>query len=166
MTKGDAIRGDEEGQEGFIVFESLEDRVPPDHSLRSIRRLVDPARSDLTQPICNLLHYLLIGSVCFAGRNKLDALTRNERVRGSSPFVGFPEVTAKVPPYARWRPLSHVVHNVQHAARGGCGSFGTLLWVGSSNGSVQESHLLRGFSCLLCFLHLLEKPHIQVALDP
>src|SRR5680860_896297 len=48
MTKGDAMRGDEEGQEGFVVFESLEDRVPPDHPLRSIRRLVDKALREMS----------------------------------------------------------------------------------------------------------------------
>jgi len=48
MTKRDAVRGDEEGQEGFIVFESLEDRMPPDHRLRSIRRLVDEALREMT----------------------------------------------------------------------------------------------------------------------
>ena len=42
------MRGDEEGQEGFIVFESLEDRVPPDHPLRSIRRLVDEALREMS----------------------------------------------------------------------------------------------------------------------
>ena len=42
------MRGDEEGQEGFIVFESLEDRVPPDHPLRSIRRLVDTALREMS----------------------------------------------------------------------------------------------------------------------
>jgi transposase len=42
------MRGDEEGQEGFIVFESLEDRVPLDHPLRSIRRLVDKALREMS----------------------------------------------------------------------------------------------------------------------
>ena len=42
------MRGDEEGQEGFIVFESLEDRVPEDHPLRSIRRLVDKALREMS----------------------------------------------------------------------------------------------------------------------
>src|SRR5680860_1211623 len=48
MPKGDAMRGDEEGQEGFIVFESLEDRVPLEHPLRSIRRLVDKALREMS----------------------------------------------------------------------------------------------------------------------
>lgn len=37
------MRGDERKQEGFIVLTSLEDRVPADHPLRAIRRLVDEA---------------------------------------------------------------------------------------------------------------------------
>lgn len=37
------MRGDEERQEGFIMFSSLEDRIPQDHPLRPIRRLVDRA---------------------------------------------------------------------------------------------------------------------------
>jgi transposase len=37
------MRGDEQLQEGFIVLTSLEDRVPADHPLRAIRRLVDEA---------------------------------------------------------------------------------------------------------------------------
>jgi len=37
------MRGDERQQEGFIVLTSLEDRVPADHPLRAIRRLVDEA---------------------------------------------------------------------------------------------------------------------------
>jgi len=42
------VRGDEEGQEAFILFESLEGRVPPDHPLRSIRRLVDKALREMS----------------------------------------------------------------------------------------------------------------------
>ena len=41
------MRGDEEHQEAVFVFESLEDRVPADHPLRTIRRLVDTALKDL-----------------------------------------------------------------------------------------------------------------------
>jgi transposase len=41
------MRGDEEQQEAVFVFESLEDRVPQDHPLRTIRRLVDTALKDL-----------------------------------------------------------------------------------------------------------------------
>ncbi len=37
------MRGDQRQQEGFIVLTSLEDRVPADHPLRAIRRLVDEA---------------------------------------------------------------------------------------------------------------------------
>jgi transposase len=48
MAKGGTVRGDEEGQEGFIVFESLEDRVPEEHPLRSIRRLVDKALREMS----------------------------------------------------------------------------------------------------------------------
>jgi len=42
------LRGDEDGQEGFIVFESLEDRVSADHPLRPIRRMVDRALADMS----------------------------------------------------------------------------------------------------------------------
>jgi transposase len=35
------VRGDEECQEGFIMLTSLEDRIPADHPLRPIRRIVD-----------------------------------------------------------------------------------------------------------------------------
>lgn len=41
------MRGDEERQEAVFVFNSLEDRVPPGHPLRRIRRLVDTALRDL-----------------------------------------------------------------------------------------------------------------------
>src|SRR5665811_1657301 len=44
-------------------------------------------------------------SPCLTGPEVSRSLqTRNEQVRGSSPLVGFPEVAAKVPPYARCRP--------------------------------------------------------------
>ena len=42
------MRGDEEQQEGFIVFESLEDQVPADHPLRPIRRIVNKALRDMS----------------------------------------------------------------------------------------------------------------------
>lgn len=42
------MRGDEQQQEGFIVLASLEDRVPADHPLRAIRRLVDEALSRMS----------------------------------------------------------------------------------------------------------------------
>ena len=42
------MRGDERQQEGFIVLTSLEDRVPADHPLRAIRRLVDEALSRMS----------------------------------------------------------------------------------------------------------------------
>lgn len=44
------MRGDEERQECFIMFTSLEDRIPPDHPLRAIRRLVDAALSEMSSP--------------------------------------------------------------------------------------------------------------------
>jgi hypothetical protein len=37
------VRGDEERQESIILFSSLEDRIPADHPLRDIRRVVDRA---------------------------------------------------------------------------------------------------------------------------
>ena len=42
------MRGDEQQQEGFMVLTSLEDRVPADHPLRAIRRLVDAALSRMS----------------------------------------------------------------------------------------------------------------------
>jgi transposase len=42
------MRGDEERQEGFILYTSLEDRVPSDHPLREIRRIVDRALKELS----------------------------------------------------------------------------------------------------------------------
>jgi transposase len=42
------MRGDEEQQEGFIVFESLEDQVPQDHPLRPIRRIVNKALREMS----------------------------------------------------------------------------------------------------------------------
>jgi transposase len=41
------VRGDEKYQEGFIMLSSGEDRVPPDHPLRTIRRTVDRALADM-----------------------------------------------------------------------------------------------------------------------
>ena len=49
------MRGDEEQQEGFIVFESLEDRVPEDHPLRPIRRIVDRALREMS-PLLDSLY--------------------------------------------------------------------------------------------------------------
>ena len=42
------MRGGEERQEGFILMTSLEDRVPLDHPLREIRRIVDRALGELS----------------------------------------------------------------------------------------------------------------------
>ena len=41
------VRGDQERQESIILFSSLEDRIPADHPLRDIRRVVDRALRDL-----------------------------------------------------------------------------------------------------------------------
>lgn len=49
------MRGDEERQEGFIVFTSLEDRIPSDHPLRAIRRLVDEALREM-RPLLDSLY--------------------------------------------------------------------------------------------------------------
>lgn len=49
------MRGDEERQEGFIVFTSLEDRIPSSHPLRTIRRLVDRALSEMS-PLLDSLY--------------------------------------------------------------------------------------------------------------
>ena len=42
------MRGDEERQEGFIMFTSLEDRIPGDHPLRAVRSMVDTALQALS----------------------------------------------------------------------------------------------------------------------
>ena len=49
------MRGDEERQDGFIVFESLEDQVPLDHPLRPIRRMVDRALAEMS-PLFDCLY--------------------------------------------------------------------------------------------------------------
>ena len=48
------MRGDEECQAGFIVFTSLEDRIPTDHPLRAIRRLVDQALREMSPLLSSL----------------------------------------------------------------------------------------------------------------
>ena len=49
------MRGDEECQEGFIVLTSLEDRIPADHPLRPIRRMVDRALAQMS-PLLDALY--------------------------------------------------------------------------------------------------------------
>ena len=48
------MRGDVERQEGFIMFTSLEDRIPSDHPLRPIRRMVDCALREMSPLIDSL----------------------------------------------------------------------------------------------------------------
>lgn len=48
------MRGDEECQAGFMVFTSLEDRIPADHPLRAIRRLVDQALREMSPLLSSL----------------------------------------------------------------------------------------------------------------
>ena len=48
------MRGDEECQAGFIVFTSLEDRIPADHPLRAIRRMVDQALREMSPLLSSL----------------------------------------------------------------------------------------------------------------
>jgi transposase len=48
------MRGDEVRQEAVFVFDSLEDRIPADHPLRRIRRLVDTALRDLDPVFADL----------------------------------------------------------------------------------------------------------------
>ncbi|OPZ41326.1 MAG: Transposase DDE domain protein [Actinobacteria bacterium ADurb.BinA094] len=42
------MRGDEQRQAGFIVLTSLEDRVPADHPLRTVRKMVDAALEEMS----------------------------------------------------------------------------------------------------------------------
>jgi len=49
------MRGDEERQEGFIVLTSLEDRIPADHPLRAVRRMVDEALREM-RPVLDSLY--------------------------------------------------------------------------------------------------------------
>jgi transposase len=42
------MRGDEEEQGGFIMFTNMEDRIPADHPLRAVRRIVDRALSEMS----------------------------------------------------------------------------------------------------------------------
>jgi transposase len=48
------MRGDEQRQAGFIVLTSLEDRVPADHPLRAIRRMVDGALEQMSRQLATL----------------------------------------------------------------------------------------------------------------
>ncbi|HLE03127.1 MAG TPA: IS5 family transposase [Anaerolineales bacterium] len=50
------MRGDEERQESIILFASLEDRIPCDHPLREIRRVVDRALKELSPLFDELYH--------------------------------------------------------------------------------------------------------------
>lgn len=49
------MRGDEERQEGFLMLTSLEDRIPSDHPLRAVRRMVDKALSQMS-PLLDSLY--------------------------------------------------------------------------------------------------------------
>jgi len=48
------MRGDEQGQAGFIVLTSLEDRVPEGHPLRAMRTMVDAALEEMSPQIAAL----------------------------------------------------------------------------------------------------------------
>ncbi|NLE74542.1 MAG: transposase, partial [Actinobacteria bacterium] len=48
------MRGDEERQESMVMLASLDDRVPADHPLRSIRRMVDRALSEMSPLLTTL----------------------------------------------------------------------------------------------------------------
>ena len=60
--------------------------------------------------------------------------------------------------------MLYIMYNMRLGADSG--PSGPHCGVSLSDGSVQGRHLLRGFSGLWCFRHLLEKPHVQVALAP
>lgn len=53
-AKGSAMRGDEERQESMVMLASLDDRVPADHPLRPIRRMVDQALSAMSPLLASL----------------------------------------------------------------------------------------------------------------
>ena len=48
------MRGDEELQEGFIMLASADDRVPAQHPLRAIRKMVDEALSEMSPLLSSL----------------------------------------------------------------------------------------------------------------
>ena len=48
------MRGDEQGQAGFIVLTSLEDRVPEGHPLRAMRTMVDAALAEMSPQLAAL----------------------------------------------------------------------------------------------------------------
>jgi len=48
------MRRDEQGQAGFIVLTSLEDRVPADHPLRAMRTMVDAALAEMSPQLAAL----------------------------------------------------------------------------------------------------------------
>ena len=48
------VRGDEELQEGFIMLASADDRVPAQHPLRAIRKMVDEALSEMSPLLSSL----------------------------------------------------------------------------------------------------------------
>jgi transposase len=50
------VRGDEELQEGFIMLVSAGDRVPSEHPLRAIRKMVDEALSEMSPLLTSLYH--------------------------------------------------------------------------------------------------------------
>lgn len=55
MGNGGVKRGDEKRQEGFIMHTSLEDRVPTDHPLRAVRRMVDETLREM-RPLLDSLY--------------------------------------------------------------------------------------------------------------
>ena len=50
------MRGDEELQEGFIMLVSAGDRVPSEHPLRAISKMVDEALSEMSPLLTSLYH--------------------------------------------------------------------------------------------------------------
>jgi transposase len=48
------VRGDEERQEGIVLLASADDRVPPDHPLRAIRKMVDRALREMSPLLTSL----------------------------------------------------------------------------------------------------------------
>jgi len=73
------MRGNEQRQDAVFSYVSLEQRVPSDHPLRAIRRMVDEALSEVTGHIDGL--YASTGRPSIAPEKLLRALLLQALVR-------------------------------------------------------------------------------------